>query len=118
MALLLAGGMASAQVNIEGNVFGGGYDGTVSDSTTVTVNGGTVGRKLTLDERKADPDGQAARIRFGNVYGGGDGSKLGVGGDPTSWLTWDISVYVCPPGGITGYISSHTQRVLVGMINY
>ena len=42
----------------------------------------------------------------------------GWGGDPTSWLTWDISVYVCPPVGITSYISSHTQRVLVGMINY
>ena len=76
MALLLMGGMASAQVNIEGNVYGGGYDGTVSDSTTVTVNGGTVGRKLTLEERKTDSSGQIVRINTGNVYGGGDGTKV------------------------------------------
>ena len=74
LAMLLTGGMASAQVTIKGNVFGGGYEGTVSENTTVTINGGTVGRKLTLDERKADPTGQVTRIRFGNVYGGGDGA--------------------------------------------
>ncbi|MBR6844045.1 MAG: hypothetical protein IKM79_02980, partial [Bacteroidales bacterium] len=76
MALLLMGGMASAQVNIEGNVYGGGYDGKVTDSTTVTVNGGTVGRKLTLEERKTDATGQIVRINTGNVYGGGDGTKV------------------------------------------
>lgn len=53
-----------------------------------------------------------------NMMGSGAPNGWGQGGDPTSWLTWDISVYVCPPGGITGYTSSHTQRVLVGMINY
>ena len=72
-ALLLAGGMASAQVVVEGNVFGGGNLGQVTKNTTVTVNDGTIGRKLTLAERKNDENGQITRIRFGNVYGGGNG---------------------------------------------
>ena len=43
MALLLAGGMASAQVQINGNVYGGCNLGNVTKDTHVTMNGGTVG---------------------------------------------------------------------------
>ena len=42
LALLLTGGMASAQVQINGNVYGGGNLGIVTENTTVTVNGGTI----------------------------------------------------------------------------
>ena len=72
-ALLLGTGIARAQVVIEGNVYGGGNIGTVSENTNVVVNSGTVGRKLTLKERRYDSNGQVQRIEFGNVYGGGNG---------------------------------------------
>ena len=52
--LLLAGGMASAQVFIEGNVYGGGNIGEVTESTSVTVNSGTIGKKIPLIDRKVD----------------------------------------------------------------
>ncbi len=39
LALLLTGGMASAQVQINGNVYGGGNLGIVTENTTVIVNG-------------------------------------------------------------------------------
>ena len=76
LALMLTGGMASAQVVIEGNVYGGGNIGKVTKNTTVTVNDGTVGRKLTLDERKNDANGQAMHVDNGNVYGGGNGYRI------------------------------------------
>ena len=74
--MLLTGGMASAQVVIEGNVYGGGNIGEVTENTTVTVNDGTIGRKLTLEERKNDANGQVSRVDNGNVYGGGNGYKI------------------------------------------
>ena len=75
-ALMLLGGVASAQVVIEGNVYGGGNIGQVSANTTVTVNDGTVGKKLTLEERKYDKDVQIMRVDNGNVYGGGNGYEI------------------------------------------
>ena len=76
LALLLTGGMASAQVQINGNVYGGGNLGIVTENTTVIVNGGTIGRKLTFDERSNDENGQVIRVDIGNVYGGGNGFKI------------------------------------------
>ena len=76
LALLLTGGMASAQVQINGNVYGGGNLGIVTENTTVTVNGGTIGRKLTFDERSNDENGQVIHVDNGNVYGGGNGFKI------------------------------------------
>ena len=52
LALLLSCGMASAQVTIKGNVYGGGKLGDVSQNTSVTINNDTV---------------------KGSVYGGGQG---------------------------------------------
>ncbi len=80
MAMLLSGSMASAQVFIKGNVFGGCELGEVKvdtegnkGNTAVTINGGTIGDKIPLADRKVDENGQVKRIRYGNVYGGGNG---------------------------------------------
>lgn len=72
-SLLLGSGLAQAQVVIEGNVFGGGNLGQVTENTSVTINGGTIGDKIPLEDRKADETGQVKHIRYGNVYGGGNG---------------------------------------------
>ena len=76
LALMLAGGTASAQVLIEGNVYGGGNLGIVTENTSVTVNDGTIGKKLTLPERMNDENGQVSHVDNGNVYGGGNGYKI------------------------------------------
>ena len=87
-AMLLVSGMAQAQILIEGNVYGGGNIGEVvktaddgTGNTTVTVNGGTVGKKLGLEERKYDKDVQITRVDYGNVYGGGNGYEI-IGTNP------------------------------------
>ena len=73
-AMLLVSGMAQAQILIEGNVYGGGNIGEVDGSTTVTVNGGTVGKKIPLIDRTIDQNLQLhSRVEYGNVYGGGNG---------------------------------------------
>ena len=73
-AMLLVSGMAQAQILIEGSVFGGGNIGEVDGSTTVTVNGGTVGKKIPLIDRTIDQNLQLhSRVEYGNVYGGGNG---------------------------------------------
>ena len=73
-ALLLVGGMAQAQILIEGSVFGGGNIGEVDGSTSVTVNNGTIGKKIPLIDRKVDQNLQLhSRVEYGNVYGGGNG---------------------------------------------
>ena len=75
--LLLAGGMASAQVFIEGNVYGGGNIGEVTENTSVTVNNGTIGDTLKLRHRVVDQNMQlTTRVDYGNVYGGGNGYKI------------------------------------------
>ena len=72
--LLLVSGMAQAQILIEGNVYGGGNLGEVTENTSVTVNGGTVGKKIPLIDRKVDQNLQLnSRVEYGNVYGGGNG---------------------------------------------
>ena len=73
-AMLLVSGMAQAQILIEGSVFGGGNIGEVTGNTTVTVNGGTVGKKIPLIDRTIDQNLQLhSRVEYGNVYGGGNG---------------------------------------------
>ena len=76
LALLLTGGMASAQVQINGNVYGGGNLGIVTENTTVIVNGGTVGKKIPLEDRLVDKNVQINRVNYGNVYGGGNGNTI------------------------------------------
>ena len=79
-SLLLFGTAASAQVVIKGNVYGGCNVGEVvtgtvdgMGNTTVIVNSGTIGEKLSLEERKTDDNAQIPRVHHGNVYGGGNG---------------------------------------------
>ena len=71
--LLLSAGLAQAQVQINGNVYGGGNIGQVSENTSVIINGGTIGKKIPLEDRKVDANGQITRIRYGSVFGGGNG---------------------------------------------
>ena len=77
MALLLTGGVASAQVKIEGNVYGGGKVGSVSQNTTVVVNDGEVGN-LAYSHKKhpVDPNVyDTVVITGGAVFGGGKGDQ-------------------------------------------
>ena len=60
LAMLLSGGVASAQVTVNGNVYGGGEYGQVTENASVTI-------------READPS-TAKTIIEGSVYGGGRGS--------------------------------------------
>ena len=92
LGMLLAGGMASAQVVIEGNVSGGGNIGEVTANTSVTVNGGTIGDTLRLKHRVADKQMQVTtRVDYGNVYGGGNGYKI-TGHNPNNNApTFDIN---------------------------
>ena len=61
---------------IVGSVYGGGENGRVMNNTNVAVTGGTIGRPLTLAERKTDEYVQLERIYTGNVYGGGSGATI------------------------------------------
>ena len=61
---------------IVGSVYGGGENGRVMNNTNVAVTGGTIGRPLTLAERKTDEYVQHERLYTGNVYGGGSGASI------------------------------------------
>ncbi len=61
---------------IVGSVYGGGENGRVMNNTNVAVTGGTIGRPLTLAERKTDEYVQLERLYTGNVYGGGSGASI------------------------------------------
>ncbi len=77
LCAMLTSGMASAQILIEGNVYGGGNIGEVTKNTSVIVNGGTIGDTLRLKHRVADKQMQVTtRVDYGNVYGGGNGYKI------------------------------------------
>ena len=83
LGMLLAGGMASAQVVIEGSVYGGGNLGEVTENTSVTVNNGTIGKKIPLIDRKVDQNLQLhSRVEYGNVYGGGNGYDKSITIEP------------------------------------
>ena len=104
LALLLLGGAASAQVNIEGSVFGGGNLGKVLnasvtsggtttlviDSTTVIINNGTIegfvygaGKGDILVETNGLVEGNAKVVMKGgfvgeSIYGGGELGSVGT----------------------------------------
>ncbi len=92
LCAMLTSGMASAQILIEGNVYGGGNLGEVTQSTTVIVNGGTIGDTLRLKHRVADKQMQVTtRVDYGNVYGGGNGYLI-TGHNPNNNApTFDIN---------------------------
>ena len=64
----------SDTADIRGSVFGGGANGHVTQNTYVEVDAGTIGAKLSLEERRVDATGMPLhRIYRGNVYGSGRG---------------------------------------------
>ena len=64
----------SDTADIRGSVFGGGANGHVTQNTYVEVDAGTIGAKLSLEERRVDATGMPIhRIYRGNVYGSGRG---------------------------------------------
>ena len=77
LAMLLTGGMASAQVTIKGNVYGGGELGDVSENTNVKINGGTIG-VLEYSHTGSDPTvlpfDTVKLVKGGSVFGGSKGS--------------------------------------------
>ena len=93
LSMLMMSGMASAQVVIKGNIYGGGELGKVTQNTNVTFNtGGTVkgdiyggGKGQASDEESGLVKGNTKVEMTGgrvesNVYGGG---QLGSVGDFT-----------------------------------
>ena len=90
MAMLLTGGMASAQVVVKGNVYGGGEYGKVTQNTSVTINNDTVngsvygGGKGSLDDEESGlVKGNATVIMTGgtverSIYGGGQLGSVGT----------------------------------------
>ena len=60
---------------VGGNVYGGGDMASVTEDAHVTVSGGTIGRKLYLNERYVDERNNHFEIETGDVYGGGHGLK-------------------------------------------
>ncbi len=79
MALLLGTSVAEAQIVIEGNVYGGGKLGVVTENTTVTMNDGTVG-KVTYgwkhDTNHSQPQDTILHEKeAGRVFGGGMGNN-------------------------------------------
>ena len=88
--LLLTGGMASAQVTIKGNVYGGGKLGIVTSNTSVNINNGTTkgsvfggGMGVNTDETAGCVQGNATVTMTGgqvesSIYGGGELGSVGT----------------------------------------
>ncbi len=55
------------------SLFGGGKNSRVLHDAVVNISGGTVGRALTLAERKVEAN--VRKVYTGNVYGGGSGNS-------------------------------------------
>ena len=87
--LLLMSGMASAQVTINGNVYGGGKIGIITESTSVTINQGTTKGNVFGGGMGADTSKVAGLVQGnatidmnngnveGNLYGGGEVACVG-----------------------------------------
>ncbi|MBR1784463.1 MAG: chitobiase/beta-hexosaminidase C-terminal domain-containing protein [Bacteroidales bacterium] len=66
--------VAGTEADIRGCVFGGGANGHVTENAIVNMTAGTVGAKLSFEERRIDGTGAPLhRIYRGNIYGGGRG---------------------------------------------
>ena len=102
LAMLLSCGMASAQVVVKGNVYGGGEIGKVTQNTTVTINGGTIKETIygggmgSINDEKAGlvngnttvtmTSGQVER----SIYGGGELGSVGT------FTAYDTTIYTYP----------------------
>ena len=87
--LLLMSGMAAAQVTINGNVYGGGKIGIITESTSVTINQGTTKGNVFGGGMGADTSKVAGLVQGnatidmnngnveGNLYGGGELACVG-----------------------------------------
>ena len=102
LILLLFCGVATAQVVVKGNVYGGGEYGKVSDSACVTMNGGTVNHTVFGGGMGSAEDVWAGQVE-GNtyvtitggqvrhsVYGGGELGSVGYFND-TIRVTYPVS---------------------------
>jgi hypothetical protein len=101
VAMLLISGMASAQVVVKGNVYGGCELGKVQKSTTVTNSGNT---SVTINGGTLEE----------SVYGGGKGSEdvdtAGwVQGNATVTMTGGIVVHSVYGGGYCGSVGDFTS---------
>ena len=89
LAMLLCSGMASAQVRVKGNVYGGCELGKVTQSANVTINNGTM-EGTVYGGGMGDPDADTAGWVKGNttitmtngtversIYGGGELGSVG-----------------------------------------
>lgn len=87
--LLLGAGVAQAQIVIEGNVYGGGKLGIITDNTSVTINQGTTKGNVFGGGMGADTSKVAGLVQGnatidmnngnveGNLYGGGELACVG-----------------------------------------
>lgn len=87
--LLLGTGVVQAQIVIEGNVYGGGKLGIISDNTSVTINEGTTKGNVFGGGMGADTSKVAGLVQGnvtidmnngrveGNIYGGGELACVG-----------------------------------------
>lgn len=87
--LLLGAGVAQAQIVIEGNVYGGGKLGIITDNTSVTINEGTTKGNVFGGGMGADTSKVAGLVQGnvtidmndgsveGNIYGGGELACVG-----------------------------------------
>ena len=127
-AMLFFGGVAQAQVVINGNVYGGGLKGQVNNpsggvgNATVTINGGTMegsvfgGGKGVLDDEKAGlVEGNTTVTMIGgtverSVYGGGELGSVGTfttttvtypSGTPNAGTTVEFPTACNPNTGLT-----------------
>ena len=91
MAMLLSGGVASAQVVVKGNVYGGGELGKVETNTTVTINANSTTKGSVFGGGKGDTLVATAGAVHGNtlvemkggsversIYGGGAFGSVGT----------------------------------------
>ena len=95
LALLLSGGMASAQVRVKGNIYGGCELGKVTQNTTVLLNDGTTegsvyggGRGVATDKQAGWIKGNTTVVMINgtverSIYGGGEIGSVGTFNDST-----------------------------------
>jgi len=116
--MLLTSGMASAQVVVKGNVYGGGEQGVVTENTTVTMNGGTVG-EVTYGRKQGTPstapfDTIIHTNEAGRVFGGGKGDDTDpnsgrVNGNTTVTINGGHVQFNVYGGGEMASVGTHTE---------
>lgn len=117
MSLLLGTSVAEAQIVIEGNVYGGGKLGVVTENTTVTMNDGTVG-KVTYgwkhDTNHSQPQDTILHEKeAGRVFGGGMGNTT----DPNTGRVNGNTTVVINGGHIQYNVYGGGELASVGLMD-